>query len=132
MGVEVDVLFITALLTILGFSVHDTIVVFDRVRENLRNKISSDFAEVVGLSINQTLVRSINTSLTVVLVLSALLAFGPASTFYFSLILLIGIISGTYSSICIASPLLVTVEEFQKKKRAIAETGNIKKNKGKK
>lgn len=119
-GVEADVLFITALLTILGFSVHDTIVVFDRVRENLKLKISSDFAKTVGLSINQTLVRSINTSLTVVLVLSMLLLFGPQSTYYFSLILLIGIISGTYSSIFIASPLLVVVEEVQRKRKPAA------------
>jgi preprotein translocase subunit SecF len=119
-GVEADVLFITALLTILGFSVHDTIVVFDRVRENLKLKVSSDFAKTVGLSINQTLVRSINTSLTVVLVLSALLFFGPQSTYYFSLILLIGIISGTYSSIFIASPLLVVVEEMQRKRKPSA------------
>jgi len=124
MNVEADVLFITALLTILGFSVHDTIVVFDRVRENLKLKISPDFGEVVGRSINQTMARSINTSLTVVLVLSALLVFGPASTYYFSFILLIGIISGTYSSIFIASPLLVVVEEYQKKHAKAVRSGS--------
>ena len=125
MGVETDILFITALLTILGFSVHDTIVVFDRVRENLKNKLSPDFATVVGLSINQTVVRSINTSLTVALVLSVLIAVGPASTYYFSLFLLIGVISGTYSSVFIASPLLVVAQEMMKnKKPAVQQNQN--------
>jgi preprotein translocase subunit SecF len=115
-GVEADVLFVTALLTILGFSIHDTIVVFDRIRENLKIKVSENFSEVVGISLRQTFVRSINTSLTVVLVLSMLLYAGPASTHNFSLILLVGIIAGTYSSIFLASPLLVMVEEMQKNK----------------
>lgn len=114
-GVEADILFVTALLTILGFSIHDTIVVFDRIRENLKLKVSENFSEVVGISLRQTLVRSINTSLTVVLVLSMLLYVGPASTHNFSLILLIGIIAGTYSSVFLASPLLVVIEEKQKK-----------------
>lgn len=116
-GVEADVLFVTALLTILGFSVHDTIVVFDRVRENLKLKVSENFSEVVGISLRQTFVRSMNTSLTVVLVLAALLRFGPASTHNFSLILLIGIIAGTYSSVFLASPLLVLVEERQRQNK---------------
>jgi preprotein translocase subunit SecF len=116
-GVEADVLFVTALLTILGFSVHDTIVVFDRIRENLKLKVSENFSEVVGISLRQTFVRSINTSLTVVLVLSMLLYIGPASTYNFSLILLIGIIAGTYSSVFLASPLLVVIEERQKKNK---------------
>jgi preprotein translocase subunit SecF len=116
-GVEADVLFVTALLTILGFSIHDTIVVFDRIRENLKFKVSEKFSEVVGTSLRQTLVRSINTSLTVVLVLSMLLYIGPASTHNFSLILLIGIIAGTYSSVFLASPLLVVIEERQTKKK---------------
>lgn len=116
-GVEADVLFVTALLTILGFSIHDTIVVFDRIRENLKLKVSENFSEVVGISLRQTLVRSINTSLTVVLVLSMLLYVGPASTHNFSLILLVGIIAGTYSSVFLASPLLVVVEERQKGKQ---------------
>lgn len=115
-GVEMDVLFVTALLTILGFSVHDTIVVFDRIRENLKLKVSENFSEVVGISLRQTFVRSINTSLTVVLVLSMLLHAGPPSTHNFSLILLIGIIAGTYSSVFLASPLLVVIEEGQKQK----------------
>lgn len=120
-GTEADVLFVTALLTILGFSVHDTIVVFDRIRENLKLKISESFSEIVGISLRQTLVRSINTSLTVVLVLSMLLYVGPASTHNFSLILLIGIIAGTYSSVFLASPLLVLIEERQTNKEATGD-----------
>jgi preprotein translocase subunit SecF len=107
-GVEVDALFLTALLTILGLSVNDTIVVFDRIRENLRRKTSSRFAEVVGKSLSETFVRSLNTSLTVILALAALLFFGSESTRYFSLALMIGMVVGTYSSIFLASPLLVT------------------------
>ncbi len=108
-GVEVDTLFVTALLTILGFSVHDTIVVFDRIRENL-NKLGSreNFESIVEKSIRNTITRSINTSLTVLLVMSALYLFGGASTKFFSLALLIGVFCGTYSSIFIASALLVT------------------------
>ncbi len=119
MGVEVDALFVTALLVVLGFSVHDTIVVFDRVRENLRkneeyNK-KEDFEETVGKSVSQTLVRSINTSLTTIIPLIALYIWGSESTKWFSLALLIGITVGTYSSICLASPLLVTIEKRQNK-----------------
>ena len=113
-GVEVDTLFVTALLTVLGFSVHDTIVVFDRIRENLRiggNK--NNFEAVVGASINQTVSRSINTSLTVILVLLAIFFLGGESTKYFSLALLIGVAIGTYSSIFLASPLLVTLQKFK-------------------
>lgn len=114
-GVEVDILFITALLTILGFSVHDTIVVFDRIRENLRKlKITEPFETTVNRSINETISRSINTSLTVLLVLAAILLFGGASTYYFALTLIIGIVFGTYSSIFIASPLLVVWNKFFK------------------
>ncbi len=112
---EADILFVTALLIILGFSVHDTIVVFDRIRENLKNKISLDFEKVVGASLQQTFVRSINTSLTLILVLVMLLVFGPSSTYNFALILLIGVTMGTYSSIFLASPLLVVVEEYKRK-----------------
>lgn len=118
-GFEVDTLFVTALLVILGFSVHDTIVVFDRVRENLklsrveRNKKS--FEHIVGESINQTFVRSINTSLTTLIALAVLYFIGPEITKHFSLALLVGITAGTYSSIFIGSPLLVTVEKWQKK-----------------
>ncbi|RJQ32969.1 protein translocase subunit SecF [Candidatus Parcubacteria bacterium] len=107
-GVEVDMLFVTALLTVLGFSVHDTIVVFDRIRENLKS-YSGDFPTIVGTSISQTITRSINTSLTVILVLLAMFFLGGESTKYFSLALLIGVGVGTYSSIFLASPLLVTL-----------------------
>ncbi len=114
-GVEIDVLFITALLTTLGFSVHDTIVVFDRIRENLRKDVGKSFPEVVEHSIRQTLARSIFTSMTVIMVLIALLSFGGPSTKYFSLTLLLGITFGTYSSICLASPLLVTWQKWNEK-----------------
>ncbi len=112
-GVEIDILFVTALLTVLGFSVHDTIVVYDRTRENLRKGIGRTFEETVGISVNQTIVRSINTSLTVLLVLLAVFFYGGASTKYFSLALIIGVVFGTYSSIFLASPLLVTLHKFQ-------------------
>lgn len=117
-GVEVDTLFVTALLTVLGFSVHDTIVVFDRIRENLRdNENKNNFEAIVGSSVNQTVSRSINTSLTVILVLLAIFFLGGESTKYFSLALIIGVFIGTYSSIFLASPLLVTIERLQKKKK---------------
>lgn len=114
-GIEVDSLFITALLTIIGFSVHDTIVVFDRTRENLSKFYSGKFDEVVNDSVNQTLARSINTSLTTLLVLLALLFFGGNSIKNFTLALSLGIIVGTYSSIFIASPLIVDWNNFSKK-----------------
>ncbi|MFA6512112.1 MAG: protein translocase subunit SecF [Patescibacteria group bacterium] len=106
-GLEADTLFITALLTILGFSVHDTIVVYDRVRENLRKYGNETFSSVMNISLNETLIRSINTSLTALLVLGALFLFGGESIRYFVLVLGIGIAVGTYSSIYIAGPLLV-------------------------
>jgi len=109
-GVEIDSLFITALLTIIGFSVHDTIVVFDRVRENLPKMTKNTFEEVVDFSLTETMVRSLNTSLTVTLTLTALLLFGGESIHWFVMALLIGIISGTYSSIFNASPILVLWE----------------------
>lgn len=114
-GFEADTLFITALLVILGFSVHDTIVVFDRTRENLKNGELKrhSFAEVVGMSVKQTFSRSINTSLTTILALIVLLFLGPESTRNFALVMMIGIIVGTYSSIFIGSPLLVTLQQFQ-------------------
>lgn len=110
-GAQADTLFVVALLAILGYSVNDTIVIFDRVREHLhRNEKSGQkqpFDEVVGRSITETLGRSINTSLTVVLALVALAVFGSAVTLDFSLVLLAGVIAGTYSSILLAAPLLV-------------------------
>lgn len=109
--VEVDVLFVTALLTIIGFSVHDTIVVFDRIRENLPKHLSKNFSEVANISITQTLGRSLNTSLTVVLTLFAVLLFGGESIRWFIVALLVGIISGTYSSIFNATALLALWEE---------------------
>jgi len=107
-GIEVGALFMTALLTIMGFSVHDTIVVFDRIRENLRRmKGSEPYERVVNQSIRETLTRSITTSLTVLLVLAAIFSFGGETTRHFALALIIGIFFGTYSSIFVASPLLV-------------------------
>ena len=116
-GVEIDSLFVTALLTIIGFSVHDTIVVFDRIRENLKRVSGLSFDRVVNESILQTLDRSLNTSLTVVLVLIALLLFGGESIRWFVVALLVGVISGTYSSIFNASPLLVLWQELSEKLR---------------
>lgn len=113
LGKEVDTLFIVALLAIMGLSVHDTIVVFDRIRENLKLKISNSFEVLVGKSLEQTFTRSINTSFTVMLVLAAIFFYGPASTKDFSLLLWMGIFVGTYSSIFIASPLIVVLEKWQ-------------------
>lgn len=112
-GVEIDSLFITAMMTIIGFSVHDTIVVFDRVRENLARRRFERFDELVNYSLVQTLARSINTSITVVLTLFALYLFGGTSIHNFVLALLIGIVSGTYSSIFNASMLLVIWENHE-------------------
>ncbi|MDQ3929481.1 MAG: protein translocase subunit SecF [Chloroflexota bacterium] len=109
--VEVDALFITALLTVIGFSVHDTIVVFDRTRENIMKRRFERFEDVVNYSLVQTLARSINTSITVLLTLFALYLFGGASIRNFVLTLLIGILSGTFSSIFTASMLLVVWEK---------------------
>ncbi len=119
-GVEVDALFVVAVLTILGLSVSDTIVIFDRIRENLKNQAhvgKINFPETVGKSLEQSYVRSICTSLTVILVLLSLFFFGPVSTKYFALMLTAGMFFGTYSSIFLASPLLVWVEEIQAKNK---------------
>lgn len=114
LNVEVDSLFVTALLTVLGFSIHDTIVTFDRIRENLfKNRNYDDFEGLINTSINETIVRSINTSLSTFLALLAVYIFGGESTKYFVLALMVGVIVGTYSSIFIASPLLLW---FNKKK----------------
>jgi len=117
-GVEIDALFITALLTIIGFSVHDTIVVFDRIRENLKGGTDESFEDIVNYSIGQTIVRSLNTSITVVITLLALLLFGGSTTREFVLALLIGVIVGTYSSIFNAAQLLVAWEEGEIKRLA--------------
>lgn len=107
-GVEIDTNFIVALLVVMGFSVHDTIVVFDRIRENLiTHRGKASFTTVVNDSVNQTLARSINTSLTLILVLLALYFVGPADLQYFVLTLLVGVTTGIYSSVFIASPGLV-------------------------
>lgn len=120
-GYEIDLLFVMALLVILGYSINDTIIVFDRVRENLlveQEKASKDpndsskvptFGEVVGRSLTQTYARSLNTSFTTLLVLIALYVFGGESTNHFALVLIVGIIAGSYSSIFLASPLLVYI-----------------------
>ena len=105
-GVEIDNLFVTALLTILGFSVHDTIVVFDRIRENLKKFPYKPLASLIDYSINTTLARSINTSSTLIFMLLALLLFGGETVFYFVLALLVGVTVGTYSSVFIATPVL--------------------------
>lgn len=115
-SIEVDSMFVTALLTVIGFSVHDTIVVFDRIRENLKRFPGMQFDKVVNESILQTLDRSLNTSLTVILVLSALLLFGGESIRWFVVALLIGIVSGTYSSIFNAAPLLVLWQEWSSRR----------------
>jgi preprotein translocase subunit SecF len=110
-NVEVSSMFIIATLTILGYSVNDTIVVFDRIRENLLKGISKDFTTTVNVSINESLGRSVATSVTTLLVLLALYLFGGATITTFVLALIIGVISGTYSSICIASQVLVVWEQ---------------------
>ncbi len=108
-GIEIGVPFIAALLTILGYSVNDTIVVYDRVRENLlRSRKGEDFEVTVNRSLNETLGRSVNTSLTVIITLLAIVLFGGESIRYFALAILIGVTFGTYSSIYVASALLVT------------------------
>lgn len=109
--VEVDALFVTAMLTVIGFSVHDSIVVFDRIRENLARRIAPTFEETVNYSVVQTMVRSLNTSLTVILTLLALYLFGGESIRWFVFALLIGVAAGTYSSIFNASQLLVSWEK---------------------
>ena len=122
LGAEVDILFVMALLAILGYSVNDTIVVMDRVRENLRSNfdrsIAEDFHITVGRSLNQTFARSINTSITTLLVLLSLLIWGGEATRFFSLTLIAGVIAGTYSSIALASPLLVWFQERKEAKEA--------------
>ena len=117
---EVDGLFVTAMLTIIGFSVHDTIVVYDRIRENRARHAGENFSSIVNHSILQTLARSINTSLTVVFTLTALLLFAGSSIQTFILALLIGITSGTYSSIFNAAPLLTVWEEWEERRRVAA------------
>lgn len=143
LGLEVDVLFVTALLTILGYSVNDTIVIFDRVREKLvQNRtehrktveepggisheeitytLNRPFEDLVGEAVSETMPRSINTSLTVLFALLALYFFGSEVTRTFSLVLIVGVFAGAYSSIFIASPLLVTYEKWQSKRTVVSK-----------
>ncbi|PIR46904.1 MAG: protein translocase subunit SecF [Candidatus Vogelbacteria bacterium CG10_big_fil_rev_8_21_14_0_10_45_14] len=118
MNVEIDALFVTALLAIMGYSINDTIIVFDRTRENLQKASEKEqkenFAEIVGKSLNETIGRSIFTSLTTLIVLASLLIIGSGSTFWFALTLTIGIVAGAYSSILVASPLLVVLQSSYK------------------
>ena len=112
--IEIGIPFVAALLTILGYSVNDTIVVYDRIRENiLRSEAKENFENIVNKSINETLARSINTSLTVVVVLLAVIFFGGETIKFFSVALLAGIVFGTYSSIYVASALLVSSYEYK-------------------
>lgn len=117
-GVEVDLLFVTAVLTILSFSVHDTIVVYDRIRE-LSHKVKNvSFVDLVNQAVSETMVRSLNNSLTIIFMLIAMFLIGGESTKYFSLALLIGTITGTYSSTFTAAPLLVVWNKlFEKNKK---------------
>ena len=120
LGLQVDTLFVVGLLTILGVSINDTIVVFDRIRENLHtnevSKVKEDFAHTVGKSINQTFVRSIMTSVTVLIALAALYLFGPEATQNLAIAMFLGMFFGTYSSIFLASPLLVVWNNRRQKK----------------
>ncbi|MCA9356768.1 protein translocase subunit SecF [Candidatus Nomurabacteria bacterium] len=141
-GVEVDVLFVMAILAVLGYSVNDTIVVFDRVRENLilnrtekRTKkveagvthetvvynLTKPYEEIVGSAVSETMSRSINTSMTTLIALLALYIFGGAATQIFALVMIAGVVAGTYSSICIASPLVVAYAKWQDEKKAVAK-----------
>lgn len=120
--VEIDSLFITALLTVMGFSVHDTIVVFDRIRENLLKNNSISFPQTVNASILQTMNRSLNTSWTALLVLISLMLFGGDSTKWFIIALIIGIVSGTFSSIFNAAPLLVLWDEIDRKRKKVSSS----------
>ena len=116
-GAEMTIPIIAALLTVLGYSINDTVVVYDRIRENLLKRKFSTFEETVNQSLNQTLSRSINTVVTVLLTLFAIYFFGGETLKYFSLALIVGIVSGMYSSICIASPLMVSWAKWQEKKK---------------
>ncbi len=116
-GFEVDSLFITALLTVMGFSVHDTIVTYDRIRENLLHHAAGmSFEDVVVSSINQTLVRSLNTSVTLALVLTSLVTLGGASIRPFIVALLVGVVVGAYSSVFLASQLLIVWQGWSERR----------------
>lgn len=116
-GVEIDIPLVVAFLTILGASVNDTIVVFDRIREKLIRRSGNNFAETANIAVNETIGRSLNISLAIVLTLASLIFYGGETIHYFSLALLIGIVVGTYSSIFVASPLLVSWDAWSRKRR---------------
>lgn len=118
-GVEIDIAFVVAILTVLGYSVNDTIIVYDRIRENLQHHTGNSFSEIVNNGLNETLMRSVNTTLTVLIPLFTLYFFGGLSLRNFTLALLIGMASGAYSSIFIASPLLVLAEKWQDRLKRI-------------
>ncbi|OGV93035.1 protein-export membrane protein SecF [Microgenomates group bacterium RIFCSPLOWO2_01_FULL_47_10] len=115
-GVEVDTLFVTAVLTILSFSVHDTIVVYDRIRESLKTNHKAGFTDIVNKAVNETLARSINNSMTIIFMLLALWLLGGESIRWFVFALLIGTITGTYSSTFVAAPLLILWEDLKNRK----------------
>jgi preprotein translocase subunit SecF len=115
LGWEMNATFVAASLTVLGYSINDTVVVFDRIRENLANRVGKDFEDTVDMSIRQTLARSLNTSLTTILAITAVLIFGGDTTRPFAFALMVGIAAGSYSSIFLASPALVAWEAAKKK-----------------
>jgi preprotein translocase subunit SecF len=117
-GIEIDALFVTAMLTVIGFSVHDTIVIFDRIRENKARHAGEPFDRIVNHSILQTVGRSVTTSFTVFITLLALFLFGGEAIRTFVLALLVGIVSGTYSSIFNAAPILVVWQEWEDRRKA--------------
>jgi len=121
LGVEVDTLFIISILVVLGYSINDTIIVFDRIRENLKavpeEQREQRFEQVVGKSLRQTFARSLNTSITTLITLTALFFLGGEATKWFTLALIAGILAGTYSSIFFAAPMLVTISKFKKKQK---------------
>jgi preprotein translocase subunit SecF len=116
LGVEIDTLFVTALLTILSFSVHDTVVVYDRIRDSIKHYPRADFEKLVNKAVVETLTRSVNNSMTIIFMLLCLYLLGGQTIRWFSLALLIGTIAGTYSSTFTAAPLLIIWEDFKKKK----------------
>jgi preprotein translocase subunit SecF len=113
--IQITIPVVVALLTVLGYSINNTVVVFDRIRENILRKVGKDYQETVDASLNQTLARSINTSLTTLFVLLAIFFFGGETLKYFSLMLILGIVAGTYSSLFLASPLLVAWLRWRKR-----------------
>jgi preprotein translocase subunit SecF len=123
-GVQIDAMFITGMLTVVGYSINNTVVVFDRIRENYSKGVSKDFEAVVNVSIMETMARSINTSLTTLFVVLAIFLFGGVTIKYFVLVLLIGIVAGTYSSMLIAGPLMVVWNKAMSRKRLATENAS--------